>query len=44
MVERCRCSRCGLVVLVPVGGRSVLRLGPCPSCDQVGWVEASLNG
>lgn len=43
MSDRFVCSRCGLVVLVPVGGRSVLRLGPCPSCDQVGWVVESVG-
>ena len=33
------CSRCNLIVSVPGEGRSIFRLGPCPSCDMVAWIS-----
>jgi transposase len=34
---KCICSRCGLIAIVPSDGRSIWRLGTCPSCDMVAW-------
>lgn len=36
------CARCLTKVHVPSEGRNILRLGSCPSCDFISWVESGV--